>query len=445
LDVYTRLPLDEAKNYKTLKEALLKRYEKTEEGYRKLFYSARPEGGEGQYQFIVRLASYLVKYVEFSGIIQNFESLMELLVKEQYLATYSKELEIFLRERSIKKLDELAKNAEQFITAHKNKGFYSNREMRNEKKDEQRDFKRDDKNEKSPKRPAVSTDGKRRCWICNSTRHVAKDCPERNPRKSNKAMAMRTSEYDRFDSRSEDEDKEADYQQELAAMDMRDLRPVRSNFNRDTAYAGNNHKGFSKWKRPTASKLEEKEVKLQCKAHKRELCSECFQLPCNDNEHACNAMMADILELKCGCKLPIVADACRVTMRDNMPVSDGYIDGKAVKVLRNSGCSTVVIRRDLVEDSQLTGAELRCILIDGTVRKVPVAKVTLDTNYFKGEVEAVCMRKPLYVGNIPGVNDGWYKDEINRDEIKVNEEIPLEHRDETEETQAVVTRRMARD
>jgi hypothetical protein len=125
LDVYTRLPLEEAKNYKTLKEALLKRYEKTEEGYRKLFYSARPEGGEGQYQFIVRIASYLLKYVEFSGITQSFDGLMELLVKEQYLATCSKELEIFLRERSIQKLEELAKHSEQFITAHKSKGFYT--------------------------------------------------------------------------------------------------------------------------------------------------------------------------------------------------------------------------------------------------------------------------------------------------------------------------------
>jgi len=98
-------------------------------------------------------------------------------------------------------------------------------------------------------------------------------------------------------------------------------------------------------------------------------------------------MLADTLVLKCGCKLPIVADACRVTARDNMPVTNVCLNGKAVNVLRDSG----VIRRNLIEDSQLTGVELKCILIDGTVRRVPVAKVTLDTKYFKGETEAVCI------------------------------------------------------
>ena len=447
LDVYTRLPLEEAKNYKVLKEALLKRYEKTEEGYRKLFYSVRPEVGESQSQFIVRLANYLMKYIEFSGITQTFEGLMELLVKEQYLATCSKELEIFLRERSIKMLDELAKNAEQFLTAHKNKGFYSNRETRHEKRDDYRDTKRDDKNARSPKKPVVSNDGKRRCWICGSTKHVAKDCEDKTGKRTNKAMAMRTTNHDRYEAQSEDEDRETEYQQELAAMDMRDLRPIRSNFNRDTAYTGNKQNKFNKWKRPTDSRMEEKEVKMHCVAHNREMCKDCIRLPGNDNNHACNAMLADTLELKCGCKLPIVADACRVTVRDNMPVSEGYLNGKAVNVLRDSGCSTVVIRRDLIEDSQLTGAELRCILIDGTIRKVPVAKVILDTKYFKGEIDAVCMRKPLYdviIGNIAGVNDNWSQDEIS-DEIRVSDAAQTEQNGEIEETQAVVTRRMARD
>jgi len=174
-----------------LKEALLKRYKKTDEGYRKLFYSARPEGGESQQQFIVRITSYLVKYIKFSGITQSFDSLLKLLVKEQSLATCSKELQIFLRERSIQKLDELAKHAEQFLTAHKYKGYYMNRDMRNERRIEHRDSKRDGKTEVvSPKKPVVNTDGKRRCWLCNRTRHVAKDCGQKDNRNSNKAMTM---------------------------------------------------------------------------------------------------------------------------------------------------------------------------------------------------------------------------------------------------------------
>jgi len=45
-------------------------------------------------------------------------------------------------------------------------------------------------------------------------------------------------------------------------------------------------------------------------------------------------------------------------------------------------------------------------LIDGTVRKTPVAEVEVNTPYYQGKVRALCMRDPLYdvvIGNISGV------------------------------------------
>jgi len=58
---------------------------------------------------------------------------------------------------------------------------------------------------------------------------------------------------------------------------------------------------------------------------------------------------------------------------------------------------------DLISENQLTGQNQICILIDGTIRKTPVAQVELETPYFRGPVLAVCMKNPLYdviVGNI---------------------------------------------
>ena len=78
--------------------------------------------------------------------------------------------------------------------------------------------------------------------------------------------------------------------------------------------------------------------------------------------------------------------------------SSGWIGDRNVSVLRDTGCSTVVIRRSLVDDNQLTKAEETCILIDGTVRKTPVAEVEVNTPYYQRKVRAVClcMRDPLY-------------------------------------------------
>lgn len=38
-----------------------------------------------------------------------------------------------------------------------------------------------------------------------------------------------------------------------------------------------------------------------------------------------------------------------------MPVLSGYVGENFVNVLRDSGCSGVVVKRELVKDSELTG------------------------------------------------------------------------------------------
>ncbi|PIK59722.1 hypothetical protein BSL78_03385 [Apostichopus japonicus] len=57
---------------------------------------------------------------------------------------------------------------------------------------------------------------------------------------------------------------------------------------------------------------------------------------------------------------------------------------------------------------QFLGSTRNCVLLDGTVRIVPVAKIRISTPYFEGEVEALCMEQPLYdliLGNIEGCRD----------------------------------------
>jgi len=91
-----------------------------------------------------------------------------------------------------------------------------------------------------------------------------------------------------------------------------------------------------------------------------------------------------------------------------MPVAEGSLEGKPINVLRDTGCSTVVVRRALVPDDKLTGQEERCILIDGIVCYTPVAKIYVKTPFFSGLTTAVCMKNPIYdlvIGNVPGARD----------------------------------------
>ena len=121
-------------------------------------------------------------------------------------------------------------------------------------------------------------------------------------------------------------------------------------------------------------------------------------------------MLDSEVKLSCGCTVPLIAEAfsLKKTHSSKMPIADGKLFGHTVRVLRDTGCSTVVVRRSLVPDSCLTGETVICGLIDGTLRQNPIALIEVDTLYLKGQVKATCMTKPMYdliVGNFAEAED----------------------------------------
>ena len=59
-----------------------------------------------------------------------------------------------------------------------------------------------------------------------------------------------------------------------------------------------------------------------------------------------------------GRKVDIVSASCISTnISGNLPVSEGYVDGHKVPVLRDSGCSGAIVKRSLVSEEQLNGSE----------------------------------------------------------------------------------------
>ena len=118
LDVYSRLSSTDAVVYDTLKEALLKRYQLTEEGFRVKFRLSKQESGETANQFIVRLDNYLTRWMDLGKVDKTFEGLKDLILREQFLAVSGKNLVMFLKERKIKSVEEMTQLADQYIEAH---------------------------------------------------------------------------------------------------------------------------------------------------------------------------------------------------------------------------------------------------------------------------------------------------------------------------------------
>ncbi|KAM7309516.1 uncharacterized protein ISCGN_006523 [Ixodes scapularis] len=114
------------------------------------------------------------------------------------------------------------------------------------------------------------------------------------------------------------------------------------------------------------------------------------------------------VELKNGDKISVVNAVMKARpeyLVEGMPVLTGKVAGKTVSVLRDTGSSTVIVKRDLVRDDEFTGNERPVYLVDGTVRLLPEARVQVETPYLSGSVTALCMENPLYeliVGNVEG-------------------------------------------
>ena len=113
---------------------MLKRYNYTEQGYRRRSREAKQENAQNSDQFIVRLRNYFTQWVKLSEMESSFEGVVELMVKEQFMNSCSKELPVHLMERNPQRpqsLRELAAIAEQYLTAHNKK--LSNRDFNSKK------------------------------------------------------------------------------------------------------------------------------------------------------------------------------------------------------------------------------------------------------------------------------------------------------------------------
>ena len=102
----------------------------------------------------------------------------------------------------------------------------------------------------------------------------------------------------------------------------------------------------------------------------------------------------------------VLTSSCHSTCDTSMPVSSGFVEGQSVTVLRDTGCSNIVVRRSKVPDHNLTGSSETCLLADGSTVNVPIARITLDTPYLSGCYSAWCMESPVYdliIGNVCNV------------------------------------------
>ncbi|GFR95293.1 hypothetical protein ElyMa_004424800 [Elysia marginata] len=84
---------------------------------------------------------------------------------------------------------------------------------------------------------------------------------------------------------------------------------------------------------------------------------------------------------------------------------DAILNGQSASLLRDSGCTTVGVRRSFVKLEDYTGRNISCITFGGTVEKFPTAIIFLQSEFYSGSLEAAVLPNPvadIILGNING-------------------------------------------
>jgi predicted DNA-binding protein (UPF0278 family) len=351
LEVYTSMPPEEANNYTALKIAVLKRYQLTEEGFRLQFRESKPEAGETVFQFVARLRRYFSRWIEMAGTDTSYESLFDILLREQFIASCATDVAMFLKERAPANISEATKLAEQFVEAHGGRINRSNNVLNSRKASIQES----------------RSDGRSQDW--------------------------------RSDGRSQDWKSDGKFQNTRTGF-QRGGEKRRNAENRKSCFICNRLGHFARDCRSGQAASQglrnEKRIVAMC-TH-----SEMKAGPVVDNT------VKGCLKLQNGDSLPILSGGCTIEMLEgkrNLDIKKGLVSTHEVNVLRDTGCELAAVRRELVKDEQFLEKEIMMVTIDGEAKVVPTARISVDTPYYVGELEVMVPKAlicDLIIGNVPG-------------------------------------------
>ena len=354
LEVFVRLSRDDQSDYGQIKEALLTNFDLTERSFRKKFRDCRPEKAETFRQFSGRLASYLDKWLGLAKVEKTYEAVCDFLARDQFLDCCSHELYLYLKPKTFKALGELSHEADLFADAeggvplcivkgqHRSKGVDQVQPKVEPNQDQ---------------RPVV------KCKICGKP-HPTYKCWHNPDNKKVASSAEFDSQYTyRGDNSNWGQDRNR------GRVDQRDNH---YNSHNDNNYRTDHQVNFCK--------IESSDVgKGQAKFSSPHSSSE--GLPRKDSKGTCH--------------FP----------RSRLPTAVGTVNGKEVRVLRDTGSTGVVVRRSLVSDGQMLNKQSGVTLINNYKQRCPMARINIDCPFFRGTTDALCIDDPahdLVIGNIEG-------------------------------------------
>lgn len=112
LETYQQLSPAQAKDYECVKEALLRSFQCTAEGYRVKFRTASFLKIEVASQFGNRLKNYFQRWMELAECEESYDDIIDLMLMEQFVNRCDKSMVLLLKEHAVKTFDQMLKLAD---------------------------------------------------------------------------------------------------------------------------------------------------------------------------------------------------------------------------------------------------------------------------------------------------------------------------------------------
>ncbi|GFN78572.1 hypothetical protein PoB_000507800 [Plakobranchus ocellatus] len=325
----------------------MKRYGLTEDGYRRKFRTCKPAEGESPDMFIVRIVTYLDRWIELSKSDKSYEKLKDLIVREQFMDACPKDLATSLREKDLPTLERVAKGADLFLKARNRKLCDQPRKVlqgnARPRMDSVRPFEPEKKFSGGQRAGEAKTSvaDQRPCFKCKKTGHIARYCTavDSTTKKAGAGVVVKTTEVNTAEVRKPAED-------------------------------------------PTMEVTDDLQSEVE----------------------------GGMLKLASGKSVPVMTNCAALrdpekTRSLGLPVLKGEIGGREVDVMRDTGCEGFVVRKQLVDTSQLIGECCLLLRIDNTALLAEKGVISLRTPFLSGEVKALCIPDAIcdvIVGNVEG-------------------------------------------
>ena len=178
--VFNGLTPEQAQDFNTLKNAILKVYELVPEAYRQRFRDLTKKEGQSFVEFAQKKKEFLDKWLKAMEV-DTMDKMKELMLIEDFKEMVSKDLRLYLEECKVQTFSEAAALADEYTLAHKltdrtkfTRSLFSKRSGSKPSGDKQKSSP-----SSSPSRKKDIT-----CYNCKGKGHIARECPKKTQKKS---------------------------------------------------------------------------------------------------------------------------------------------------------------------------------------------------------------------------------------------------------------------